>query len=497
MSEKITKETIGNAVWKACDSFRGIIDPAQYKDYILVMLFVKYISDVWQDKLEQLRAQYGDNNERIQRRLEREKFKLPENCDFYTLFNQRKEPNFGEIIDIALDLIEHENRDKLSGVFGNISFNSDILGETKERNARLQHLMEDFNDSKLNLRPSKIDKSDIIGDAYEYLIQRFASTAGKKAGEFFTPAEVSELLAELVEPKSGDRISDPACGSGSLLIKCAKQVGSANFSIWGQEINASTWALCKMNMFLHEISNATIVRGDTIRNPLLVENDHLRRSEVVVANPPFSLDKWGYAEASHDRYRRFNRGLPPKSKGDYAFILHMIETADTNNGRVGVVLPHGVLFRGAAEGKIRKRLIDENLLDAVIGLPANLFYGTGIPAVILIFKYNRDNNKILFIDASNECEKSTNQNKLTEANINNIVLTYKNRKAIDKYSYLASRNEIVENDYNLNIPRYVDTYEEEEDIDIVAVQNEIDTLEDELLSVQKKMKSYLEELNLE
>jgi type I restriction enzyme M protein len=497
MSEIINKEVIGNTVWKACDSFRGIIDPAQYKDYILIMLFVKYISDVWKDKREEYKKQFGDNTERIERRLERERFKLPEGCDFDTLFDKRDKANIGEIIDIALDNIENTNRELLAGVFGSISFNSDILGETKERNARLKHLLEDFNDPRLDLRPSKTDNSDIIGDAYEYLIQRFASNAGKKAGEFFTPAEVSELLAELVDPQPGDRICDPTCGSGSLLIKCAKQVGSTDFSIWGQEINASTWALSKMNMFLHEINNATIVRGDTIRNPLLVENDHLRRSDVVVANPPFSLDKWGYNEASTDRYKRFEYGLPPKSKGDYAFILHMLESADRQSGRVGVVLPHGVLFRGAAEGRIRKILIKENLLDAVIGLPANLFYGTGIPAVILLFKYNRKTNDILFIDASREVEKGTNQNVLSEDNIKKIVTTYRERKPqVDKYSYLAPFKEIRENDYNLNIPRYVDIFVEEEEIDIVEVQQEINTLESELADVQAQMKDYLKELEL-
>ena len=232
---------------------------------------------------------------------------------------------------------------------------------------------------------------DVIGNAYEYLIGKFAADAGKKAGEFYTPPEVSTLLARLLDPQPGERICDPACGSGSLLIKCAKQVGSDNYAIYGQEVNGSTWALCMMNMLLHnmQVTTSNIRWSDTLRDPQLREGDDLMHFNVVVANPPFSLDKWGADDAAADRYGRFWRGVPPKSKGDYAFISHMIEVTYRDadqNGRVGVIVPHGVLFRGSSEGRIRQQLIDENLLDAVIGLPANLFYGTGIPAAILIFK---------------------------------------------------------------------------------------------------------------
>jgi type I restriction enzyme M protein len=382
-------------------------------------------------------------------------------------------------------------------VFRNIDFNSEAsLGQTRERNTRLKSLLEDFSDPRLDLRPSRVGHLDVIGDAYEFLIGRFAAGAGKKAGEFYTPPEVSQLIARLVEPKSGERICDPACGSGSLLIKCGRQVGSKDFSLYGQEANGSTWALAKMNMFLHGMDNARVEWGDTIRQPKLLADDRLMKFEVVVANPPFSLDKWGQDEASADAYGRFHRGVPPKSKGDYAFISHMIETITEDSGRVGVVVPHGVLFRGASEGVIRKKLVEANLLDAVVGLPANLFYGTGIPAAILVFKKHKPDTTVVFIDASQDYEAGTNQNRLRAEHLDMIVATYKARQTVAKYAHVADLAEIEENDFNLNIPRYVDTFEEEEQIDIGAVQKEIDALNGELTQVEKKMAGYLKELGL-
>lgn len=365
--------------------------------------------------------------------------------------------------------------------------------------------MVDF--SALDLQPSHLEDNDVIGDAYEYLIEKFASDAGKKAGEFYTPAQVSKLLARLVNPQPGDRIIDPACGSGSLLIKTAKEVGSNNFSLYGQEINGSTWALARMNMFLHEVDNAQIEWGDTLNNPKLLEEESLLKGNVVVANPPFSLDKWGADNALADQFNRFHRGVPPKSKGDYAFVTHMIESTYHDTGRVGVILPHGVLFRGSSEGKIRQQLIEENLLEAVIGLPANLFYGTGIPATILLFNRAKGRNKdILFIDASQGYESGTNQNRLREADIDKIVNTYRAfQKATpltseegevlaEKYAYRAAIQEVEENEYNLNIPRYVDTFEEEEEVDIPATQRNIAALKKELSVVEGQMDDYLKEL---
>lgn len=489
---KITQDTINNQVWKACDSFRGTIDATQYKDYILTMLFVKYISDVLKEKKEVYTKQYKGDEVRIERAMKHERFKVPENSTFDYLYERRAENDLGELINVALEEIEDANRTKLEGVFRNIDFNSEPnLGQTKDRNRRLKNLLTDF--AVLDLRPSNLEGNDIIGDAYEYLIGKFASDAGKKAGEFYTPSEVSTLLAKLVEPKDGERICDPTCGSGSLLLKAAREVGSKNVSLYGQEVNGSTWALARMNMFLHEMDNARIEWGDTLNNPQLREEDDLMKFDVVVANPPFSLDKWGAENAPADRYNRFYRGTPPKSKGDYAFITHMVETLN-EHGRAGVVLPHGVLFRGSSEGKIRKQLIDENLLKAVIGLPANLFYGTGIPATILIFDKTKTTEEVLFIDASSEFLNEKNQNRLSDDNIAKIIDTYKAWKTTDKYSHIASKEEIVENDYNLNIPRYVDTFEEEEPVDITATQQEIINLKKELATVENQMAGYLKEL---
>ncbi|MBF0432560.1 MAG: type I restriction-modification system subunit M [Fibrobacteria bacterium] len=499
-SKAVSQEEINSILWKACDTFRGVVDASQYKDYILVMLFVKYISDVWGEKYEALSKQYKGNKERILRRLERERFVLPPKCSFADIYKKRNEANIGEVINKALEKIEDANKEKLQGVFRNIDFNSEAnLGRTKDRNARLKMLLEDFSDPRLDLRLSRIGNLDVIGNAYEYLISRFAAGAGKKAGEFYTPAEVSELIARIVNPKPGERICDPTCGSGSLLIKCGNRLlkkGEKDFSLYGQEANGQTWALAKMNMFLHGMDNARLEWGDTIRNPLLIEDDSTMKFEVVVANPPFSLEKWGIEEAGNDPYNRFHRGLPPKSKGDYAFVSHMVETVTQQKGRVAVVVPHGVLFRGSSEGKIRQQMIEENILDGVIGLPANLFFGASIPASILVFKKNRRKMDVMFIDASREFDDGKNQNKLRPEDLDKIEKTYKARKTVDKYAYAASLDEIVENEYNLNIPRYVDTFEDEKEIDIKAEQKEIDRLEETLAGIRKEMNGYLKELGL-
>lgn len=504
---KTDQSQINRVVWKACDTFRGVIDPSQYKDYVLTMLFLKYVSDVYKAKYTEYLQRYEGDRERAARSMRHERFVVPETSSFDYLYQHRTADNIGELIDMALADLEDANREKMSSedgssIFRNISFNSANLGEPKEKNARLKNLLTDF--SELTLDESHLENNDIIGDAYMYLVSTFASESGKKAGEFFTPAEVSTLLARLTKSKPGARICDPACGSGSLLIKAGKEVGSNNFSLYGQEVNGSTWALAMMNMFLHGFDNAVIRWGDTLRNPKLKEDDRLMKFDTVVANPPFSLDKWGADEAAHDPYNRFWRGIPPKSKGDWAFISHMIEVAREGSGKVGVVIPHGVLFRGASEGKIRQQVIDENLLEAVIGLPANLFFGTGIPAAIAIFNKGKATDHVLFIDASREYESGKNQNRLRPQDIDHIVAVYRQFTAgqlepgviEERYAFVATPADIRENDYNLNIPRYVDTFEEEAEVDIPAVQREIDALEKELAQVQAQMNDYLKELGL-
>ena len=498
--DRISQTDINRVVWAACDSFRGIVDPSIYKDYVLTMLFLKYISDVWQDHYERYQAEYGDEPELIDELMKNERFVLPPPASFYALYEHRNEPGNGERIDQALHAIEEANITKLRDVFQDISFNSNKLGEDKQKNNILRHVLEDFAQSALNLRPSRVGKLDILGDAYEFLIGNFAAMAGKKAGEFYTPPAVSDLMAELLDPQEGDEICDPACGSGSLLMKCGRYVqehanGSKKYALYGQEAIGSTWALAKMNMFLHGQDNHRIEWGDTLRNPKLLNADEtLKHFDVVAANPPFSLEKWGHDEAEHDRYGRFRRGLPPKTKGDYAFILHMIETMKPTTGRMGVVVPHGVLFRGAAEGKIRYRLIEENLLDTVIGLPEKLFFGTGIPAAILLFKKRRADDTVLFIDASREYQDGKNQNFLRPEDIRKIVQTCRARASVDKYAYLATFAEIKENDFNLNIPRYVDTFEEEEEIDLMQVRREREQLKEELAALEVEMDGYLKEL---
>lgn len=502
MSSKVNQDDINKAVWQACDTFRGVVDPSIYKDYVLTMLFLKYISDVWDDHYAEYEAEHGDHPELIEELMKSERFVLPSDASFNKLYEQRFEPGNGERIDKALHAIEDANLAKLSDVFQDISFNSTKLGDEAQKNDILRHILEDFAKDDLDLRPSRVGKLDIIGNAYEFLIKNFAASSGKKAGEFYTPPEVSELIAELVEPKEGDEICDPTCGSGSLLMKCGKQIekstGNRKYALFGQEAIGSTWALAKMNMFLHGEDNHRIEWGDTIRNPKLLDHeDRLKHFDVVVANPPFSLDKWGHDKADNDKFSRFRRGIPPKTKGDYAFILHMIETLKPGTGRMGVVVPHGVLFRGASEGKIRQKLIEENLIDVVIGLPEKLFYGTGIPAAILIFKKNRTDNKVLFIDASREYKDGKNQNFLRDEDLAKIVNTVIKHQSVDKYSYLASFEEIKENDFNLNIPRYVDTFEEEETIDLMAVRSEREKLKAQLENLESEMDKYLKELGYE
>lgn len=499
-AHRTTQQDVNDVVWKACDTFRGTIDPSQYKDYILVLLFLKFVSDLTAERREYYAERFGGDAERVARAMARERFVVPDGCDFAALYAARRAPNIGERIDLALEGLEDANKGKLEGVFRSVTFNSEAaLGESKDRNAKLAHLLEDFADPRLDLRPAHLASRDVLGDAYEFLVKNFASDAGKKGGEFYTPPEVSRLLARLVAPRPGERIGDPCCGSASLLIRAGEAVppneaGVRDVALFGQELNGATWALAKMNMYLHGFDQARIERGDTIRNPKLVEDGHLMRFDVVVANPPFSLDKWG-AEGV-DRYGRFHRGLPPKSRGDYAFISHMIETADPLHGRVGVVVPHGVLFRGAAEGVIRRRLVEENLLDGVVGLPSNLFYGVGIPAALLLFRRGKADDSVFFVDASRDFEKGKNQNRLADAHIDRIAATWEARESVPGYAARVRVEEVARNEFNLNIPLYVDTAGEEEQVDLRAVQAEIARLERELADTRAELATALAELGL-
>ena len=518
-------EDIKNALWAGANTFRDSIDAANYKDYVLSMLFVKYLSDTYKESVEKLKKEYSGI--RLERQIENLPFCLKKEHTFEYIDENKYANDIGTKISEALIGIESSNP-ILAGIFRGIDFNSEAnLGKKEQKNPMLRNLIEDF--ENLDLRPSMIQTngeqvpSDVIGDAYEYMIGEFATMAGKKAGSFFTPQEVSEIMAQIVNPQSGDRIYDPTCGSGSLLIRAARKGGFNNVQIYGQEVSSSAISMARMNMFIHDIKDAKIAWGDTLANPQHLDSDgNLMKFECIVANMPFSKDKWAAGfnpggevstendknrkkvefkmEPSLDKFHRFDYGIPPSSKGDWAFLMHMIASM-SGNGRIAAVAPHGVLFRGASEGKIRAEIIEKNLVDAVIGLPENIFYGTSIPACILVFKKGKRNSDILFIDASKEYGKEKSKNKLAPSNIKKIVETYK--KYIDgvkveeeKYSHVASIEEVKDNDYNLNIPRYIETYEEEKIIDIEKINVDIDLLRKQIAITEKEIDKCLRELGI-
>lgn len=500
-TKKFTQEDLNKTLWSAADSSRSSVDAGVYKDYALTMLFFKYLSDLNKKQYGLYKERFGSDEKRIEEKMKLDRFYLPPKSSFDYIYEKIEEDNIGEEINKALHRIEDANKEKLEGVFS-VDFNSEsILGKLAQRNKMLRNLIQDF---------AKIDLSDvgddIIGNSYMYMVERFGADAGKKAGEFFTTRSVAKLVAMLAEPKEGDRIADPACGSGGLLLLAGEEVekkGSNNYALYGQESTGSTFQLARMNMFLHGKDSARIEWGDTLNNPLLVENDSLMHFDVVVANPPFSLKKWGAEHAESDKYNRFWRGVPPKDKGDFAFITHMIETAKPKTGRVAVIVPHGVLFRGGAEGRIREQLIKENIIDTVIGLPAGLFQTTGIPVAILVIDRSREKGgvneskkDVLFIEASKEFKQGKAQNILTDDHIDRVFDTYKKRKDIEKFSRKVRLDELAENDFNLNITRYVDTFEEEEPVDIQANLKELAELEPELHKLEKQMMVYLKELGI-
>ena len=519
---KTTFDDIKKALWAGANTFRDNIDAANYKDYVLSMFFVKYLSDTYAESVDELKEKY--DGIRLERQIENLPFSLKREFTFDYLHENQFAPDIGNKICEALTGIESSN-DILTGIFRGIDFNSESnLGKKEQKNPILRNLLNDFAD--LDLRPSHIEtkegqvSADVIGDAYEYMIGEFATLAGKRAGSFFTPQQVSEIMAQIVSPKENDRIYDPTCGSGSLLIRAARKGGFDKVQIYGQEVNPSAISMARMNMFIHDIRDANIKWGDTLANPQHLDSDgNLMKFECIVANMPFSKDKWAEGfnpggevsvdeertttskkngkkvefkmESNLDRWHRFDLGVPPASKGDWAFLLHMIASM-SGNGRVAAVAPHGVLFRGASEGRIRQSIIEKNLVDAVIGLPENLFYGTSIPACIIVFRKGRTSTDVLFVDASKEFKKDKAKNVLEPANIIKIVETYQafrngGNAEIEKYSHVATLDEIAENEYNLNIPRYVDTFEEEEIINIDEVNAEIADLKTRIAEVEKQM----------
>lgn len=499
---KYTQDGLNKTLWKAADSSRGTVDGGVYKDYVLLFLFYKYISDLHQATLEKLQARYGEDKERIALRLKNERFVIPEGASFYDLYKQMSADNLGELLNKALHRIEDENSERLSGIV-TVDFNSEaVLGNTDQRNKMLRNLMTDF--AKIDLTEAK---DDVVGNAYMYMIERFGSDAGKKAGEFFTVHSVAELLAKLANPQPGWRICDPAMGSGGLLLLAGAEIerqDSKDYALYGQESNMGTYNLARMNMFLHGKDSAIIKQGDTLNNPQLTEGDSLMKFDLVIANPPFSLKKWMGETTEDDPYKRFWRGLPPKTKGDYAFVTHMVETAKAKEGKIAVIVPHGVLFRGAAEGRIRQQLLKENLVDTVIGLPAGLFQTTGIPVAILILDRSRepgganaDRKDVFFVEASREFKPGKAMNTMEPGNIQKILKAVEKREEVEKFCRPVQPDEIAENDYNLNITRYVDTFEEEEEVDIEANLAELKQVDVELIAVEAEMQEHLKKLGIQ
>ena len=504
------KSQLHKTLWDIANTLRGNMGADEFRDYILGFIFYKYLSEKTLSYANTLLATEGKNYKelpsdesdpyisaiRTEALSSLGYFILP-NQLFSTVVNDIKSSDafIIERLGMIFNAIEQStaSEEDFGGLFEEIDLTSSKLGRSEgDKNKLISKVMVHLAEIDFKLEDSEID---VLGDAYEYLISQFASGAGKKAGEFYTPQEVSTILARIVT-LGKDRLRsvyDPTCGSGSLLLRVAKEVNDVG-SFYGQELNRTTYNLARMNMILHDVhyQKFDIRQANTLESP----QHEGQVFEAIVANPPFSA-KWSADPQflNESRFSSYGR-LAPKTKADYAFISHMIHHLD-DNGTMAVVVPHGVLFRGAAEGVIREFIVNEkNWLDAVIGLPGNIFFGTPIPTAIMVFKKNRISDSVLFIDASEGFEKVGNQNVLREEHINHIVEVYRERKVEDKFSYEATFDELEENEFNLNIPRYVDTFEEEEPVDLESVSNELESLEEEISENDKTIEDFCKQLNI-
>lgn len=508
----VNNNQLYSTLWQSADILRSKMDANDYKNYLLGLVFYKYLSDKMLQEAMDLLEEKVTSLTQAQKIYEQvqadgedwQDLKDELNHNGYVIMPKLTFTKFAE--EVAQNQFRLENLESgfkalestsptFAGLFDDVDLHSTRLGNTPQKqNKTVSDLITIIN--KINLNDYN---GDALGDAYEILIGQFASETGKKAGEFYTPQKVSELLTRLAlmgqEDKQGLTVYDPTMGSGSLLLEAGKiNTDPEHINYYGQEINTTTYNLARMNMFLHNINvdNQHLRNGDTLDADW--PDEEPTNFDAVLMNPPYSA-KWSANEGFLDDPRFVNYGvLPPKSKADYAFLLHGFYHLK-NTGTMAIVLPHGVLFRGAKEGKIRQKLLEEGNIYAVIGLPSNLFYNTSIPTVILVLKKNRTSRDVLFIDASNDFEKDKKQNKLTEANITKILKTFKERQDVDKYAHLASYDEIKENDFNLNIPRYVDTFEEEEPIDIAQVVNDLAKVDQEIMRNKNELADLISQLH--
>ncbi|TSC81794.1 MAG: type I restriction-modification protein subunit M [Parcubacteria group bacterium Gr01-1014_20] len=493
MGSKLTLPQLEQFLWKSADILRGKIDSSDYKKYIFGLLFYKRISDVWDEEYKRVMDEYKD--ETIAKADYNHRFQVPQDCRWSVIEEQAE--NIGPKLNGIFDKLTNANSPKLDKIFDDLDF----AHKDKFPNETTQRLINHF--SQYNFGDTYIN-SDLLGDAYEYLIKQFAADAGKKGGEFYTPREVERVIIQILNPHKKDHIYDPTVGSGGFLLEAYHHLKekegekiARTLYLYGQEINIGTFAIAKINMFLHGLDAADIQRGDTLTNPqFLNPNGTLKTFDICVANPPYSISDWE-SEMFKERYGRIEGyEMPPKSNADYAFVLHILKSMNSN-GRAGIVLPHGVLFRSGVEGRIRERILKNDLIEAVVALPSKLFYGTGIPAAILIFNKNKaegHKNKVFIIDAEKDFSEGKNQNSLRVQDIAKIVKAYDNYKDVEGYARVIDLKEVEKNEYNLNVRRYIENGNKEENVDVPTVKKEIDALEAERVEVNKKVERYLKEL---